>query len=70
MNVASANKVQLSEDARNALTPFDCYVMSLRGEVDIKVSLGRRVDGSLHPILFARCLQQLTIGREDNYDTY
>ena len=37
--VSSANKVQLSEDARNALTPFDCYVMTRRGEVDIKVRL-------------------------------
>ena len=41
IHVASANKVQLSEDARNALTPFDCYVMALRGEVEIKVSLDR-----------------------------
>ncbi|KAI0237467.1 Atrial natriuretic peptide receptor 2 [Lamellibrachia satsuma] len=32
-------KIQLSQDTHNALTPFDCYTMILRGEVEVKVRI-------------------------------
>ena len=37
IRVFPAKKIQLSEDAENALSSFDCFIMTFRGEMEIKV---------------------------------
>ena len=41
--VLTAKRIQLSGEAQNALTPFGCYVMTLRGEVNIRVRIRRTI---------------------------
>ena len=60
ISVSSANKVQLSEDAHSALMPFDCYVMALRGEVEIKVRLSCYGCGSM---------KHISLSHSTNYET-
>ena len=43
--VPTAKKIQLSQDAYNALTSFGCYVTTFRGEMEVKVRTCR--DGDL-----------------------